>query len=319
MNPRAHQTMPLCSRSRASTSNLKLETYRSRHGLSLIEMMVTVALLAIIILGLVAMFEQTRKAFSTGLANVDYQDSGRVALDLIARELQQMAPVNPAIVYANTVNGFTGTNTLNFYSDFEPDVNPSYVVMTNLNRDSVTNVMQRVLFVTQYNQTWNVVGYRVIPNSPPNGYGTLYQYRAAGTATTSGNTNQLILADFLNDTNAVSPVIDGVVGFRVRAYDPNGNEILPQATPGATVTANYPNTYPVVPSPINYGYTYLFSNNVVPAYVQLELTVMESKTLDRYNSMAGQNAQTFWTNHIGQMHLFKQRVSIPSLDRTAFP
>ena len=298
--------------------NLPAKQTHTQSGLSLIEMMVTVALLTVIILGLVAMFEQTRKAFTAGLANVDYEDSGRVALDIIARDLQQMAPAKAGIAYANSANTFAGINSLNFYTDFEPNVTSSHVVMTDVNTDFVTNVMQRVLFVAQYNQTWSAVGYRVDPSTSMKGYGTLYQYRAAGPAFGVGSPTQSILADFINDTNVYSPVIDGVVGFRIRAYDPSGNEISTSA-PSMGVAAAYPSAYPAPQYNNGYGYAYAFSNNVVPAYVEIELTVMESKTIDRYNSMAGANAATFWNNHIGQMHVFKERVSIPSLDRTAFP
>jgi prepilin-type N-terminal cleavage/methylation domain-containing protein len=300
-----------------------------QRGLSLVEMMVTVALMSVIIFGLVAMFEQTRKAFTAGLANVDYQDSGRVAMDLIARDLQQMAPAKAGVVYANSIGAAVGTNLINFYSDFEPNVKKAYVIVPgNVNPpnppDEITNVMQRVLFVTQYNQTWSAVGYRVDPTTSATGVGTLYRYRVVGPVS-GGSSSQSLTSDFLNgfstDTNAFSPVIDGVVGFRVRTYDPNGNEILPQTVPGAIVTAANPATYPQLPGLGNYGYVCVFSNNLVPASVEIELSVMESKTLDRYRSMNNNptNAPAFWTNHVGQMHVFKQRVSIPSLDRTAFP
>ena len=54
--------------------------------------MVTVALLSVIILGLVAMFNQTRRAFMSSLAQVDVLESGRAAADIISRDLEQLAP-----------------------------------------------------------------------------------------------------------------------------------------------------------------------------------------------------------------------------------
>src|SRR5580658_5908383 len=61
-------------------------------GFTLVEIMVTVALLSVIILGLVAMFNQTRRAFTSSLAQVDVLESGRGAADMIARDLEQMVP-----------------------------------------------------------------------------------------------------------------------------------------------------------------------------------------------------------------------------------
>ena len=73
---------------------------RREHGLSMIEMMVTVALLGVIVVGLMAMFDQTRKAFNAGTANIDYQDAGRTALEVISRNLQQMATSqNQGVMY----------------------------------------------------------------------------------------------------------------------------------------------------------------------------------------------------------------------------
>ena len=280
-----------------------------QRGLSLVEMMVAVALLAVIIIGLVAMLEQTRKAFTAGLANVDYQDSGRVALDLIARDLQQMAPANTGIVYA-TAGTFSGTNALNFFSTNDPTTSTNAGVMITVYGDRLTNTFQRLFFTTQYNQTSYAVGYWLNTSGQPPGVGTLYQYRAVGPAGGAGS-GQPLLNDFYNfpaDTNAFSPVIDGVVSFRVRAYDPNGN----------LITNGAPNIV-AAPMVTSGDYSYAFSGNVVPAYVEIELTVLENKTLDRYRSMHRANAAAFWNNHIGQMHVFKQRVSIASLDRTAFP
>ena len=280
-----------------------------QRGLSLIEMMVAVTLLTVIIIGLVAMFEQTRKAFTAGLANVDYQDSGRVAVDLIARDLQQMAPANPGIFYANSANTFSGINSFNFFTANDPPVPPMYSLLVTLNGDPITNTFQRLFFTTQYNQTWHAVGYWVNTSGQPAGVGTLYQYRASGPV--SAGSGLPLTNDFSNfaaDTNAFSPVIDGVVNFRVRAYDPNGNLITSSAS-----------NLIAAPLIATGDYSYAFSGSVVPAYVEIELTVLENKTLDRYRSMGSQNAQTYFTNHVGQMHVFKQRVSIASLDRTAYP
>ena len=61
-------------------------------GFSLVEILVVVGLLSIIILGLVAMFSQTQRAFRLGLTQVDVLESGRAVTDMMTRELSQMTP-----------------------------------------------------------------------------------------------------------------------------------------------------------------------------------------------------------------------------------
>src|SRR5438552_7914811 len=71
-------------------------------GFSLIEVMVAVSLLAVIIVGLLAMFYQTQRAFRSGIAQVDVLEGGRATLDLISRELQEMtAASDPMITNVN--------------------------------------------------------------------------------------------------------------------------------------------------------------------------------------------------------------------------
>ena len=64
--------------------------------------MVAVSLLAVIIVGLLAMFYQTQRAFRSGIAQVDVLEGGRATLDLISRELQEMtAASDPTITNVN--------------------------------------------------------------------------------------------------------------------------------------------------------------------------------------------------------------------------
>src|SRR2546421_7572074 len=59
---------------------------------SLVEILVTISLLAFIILGLMAMFIQTQKAFRGSMKQTDVLGSGRAVMDMITRELSQMTP-----------------------------------------------------------------------------------------------------------------------------------------------------------------------------------------------------------------------------------
>jgi hypothetical protein len=305
-------------------SNLKLETAQlsspksssSRAGLSLIEILVTITLLVVIILGLTAMFDQTRKAFTIGLGNVDYQDAGRTAMDLITRELEQMAPCS-------------SSNSLTFYGDIYV---PPYFNTNNswpmLGNDTTNFSMERLYFITRSNLTWNAIGYRLIPSDATNGVGTLYRYGinnvpAANLVVFQPNDPLSFQAsDFLSDqpfplidTN-LNRVIDNVVDFRIRAYDRNGVLISLTNQPSPNIYAS------------NYytgDYQYAFYSNAVPAYVEVELGILETPTVAQLQAYtnSGTNSGTRYTNfltsHAAQVHIFRQRVSIPAVDPTAYP
>ena len=163
--------------------------------------------------------------------------------------------------------------------------------------DSMTNTLDRLLFVTRFNQRWTAVGYKIVTNGTANGVGPLYQYRASGPPTTGGSVaNAPLLNDFLANTNQppLNRVIDGVVNFRVRAYDTNGipmeqamlarTDPIPgfYTFPGIYVSSVSRNVF----NPPDVEYTYTFSSNAVPAYVEVELSVLESKTLEHFLGMS---------------------------------
>ena len=84
---------------------------RTPRGFSLIEILVAVALLVVIMLGLLAMFYQTQRAFRQGLTQVDVLENGRTAMQLIIRELQGLSPSRVAgttnLLAENISNGST--------------------------------------------------------------------------------------------------------------------------------------------------------------------------------------------------------------------
>ena len=104
-------------------------------------------------------------------------------------------------------------------------------------------------------------------------------------------------------------VIDGVVHFHVRAYDHNGilitNNINTNILSGVFVSTN------VFNSGVEYAYT--FTNKALPAYLELELGVLEPHVLERYRSYpptATIAASNYLARQAGAIHLFQQRVPI---------
>ena len=276
---------------------------------SLVEILVTVALLSFIIIGLVAMFSQTRRAFTSSLTQVDVLESGRSAADIISREMEQMATAS-----SYSVNNFfvdVPANSIGY-----PALRQA-LVDTN---DFRTNFIQEVFFLTRNNQQWTSIGYKVF--SGANGIGTLYRYSDSATVSP---TNILTLANQANyfynatpPTTNFSRLIDGVVDFRIRAYDVNGNQFLPTNSPLHTIRVKFDYTID------EYSYSY-FSSNSLPAYVEIELGILEDRALARYRSLtngvnnaSGSAAWTYLSNHVGQVHIFRQRVTIRNVNPAAY-
>src|SRR5262249_48335057 len=145
---------------------------------SLIEIMVTVGLLSFIVLGLLAMFNQTQRAFRASMAYTDVLESGRLVMDMIAREMEQATPARMPY----------GTNrfgaTTNFFVELSPGFNrplfqglPGTTLAGN-SQEQRTNILQRFFFLIRQNQDWIGTGYQVIPDYPNSPVGTLYRFSA---------------------------------------------------------------------------------------------------------------------------------------------
>ena len=285
------------------------EAVRRGRGFSLIEIMVTVTLLAVIILGLVTMFNQTQRAFTTSLNQVDVLEGGRTACDMIARELEQNIPSYYSLVYNFDVIPPVNTPVLS-HNYVWPLVNPP---------DVRTNVMERLYFLTRYNQQWNAVGFALDLSSVTNGVGTLYRYNATNVAASNlfSQLNNFVLAASISplSTNTnFNRIIDGVVNFRIRTFGTNGGLLFN--------TTNAASTFKVFTNSISGNESlYQFQNNAVPAYVEVELGILETRTLERYRSYSNSPALAlnYLTNHAAQVHIFRQRVPIRAVDAAAYP
>ena len=107
--------------------------------------------------------------------------------------------------------------------------------------------------------------------------------------------------------------MDGVVGLRVRAYDTTGIWMN-----GTNRTYNAPNFCTNLTMWGETGF-YMFSN-MLPASVEVELGVLEDRTLQRAESLSGSYlAQSnYLAGHAGQVHIFRQRVWIRNVDPAAY-
>lgn len=300
-------------------------------GFSLVEIMVAVTLTSVIVLGLMAMFTQTQRAFQLGMNQSDVLEAGRMATDLIVREMEQIAPsglngtnVNAISFYASPINADPNAPAIQpaGYTPFKQSL-PGVAAP-----DGRENVLEDLYFVTRVNQTWTGIGYYVRTNgSFRSGWepvGSLYRVENSLSAFQMGNQLGLspINAFFFGTTN-VSKILDGVVQFTVRAYDVNGDLITPDSPEygPSPVLPQVRQDYSF-PPPANVNTLqprYSFFSNAVPAFVELEIGVLEDQTYQRYRNIPIAAArEAFLKEHAGNVHVFRQRIPIRNVDVTAY-
>jgi len=274
---------------------------------TLIEIMVTMALLTVIVIGLMAMFNQTQRAFRAGMAQTDYLEGGRMFSDLLVRDLGQIAPTGQ-------------TNGVNFFAEI-PNYTPGKMDLPGATKLR-TNILQDIFFMGRQNQYWNGVGYYVRTNGSYYGninlVGSLYRFETNVHVVDFNGNGYLPFISFENASNnpSISKVLDGVVEFRVRCYDEGGVLI----TNGSPITTNefvrITNSIVIAPGEVEF---YGFSNNVTPASVEVEVGVLEPAVLKRLISIPNAVGQAnFLSSHVGNVHIFRQRIAIRNVDPSAY-
>jgi len=339
-------------------------TRHSSSAFSLVEILVTVALLSFIILGLFAMFNQTQRAFMTGMGQTDVLEAARAVTDMMAREFEQIAPsnTNAPTFYARINNNFTPL-TQNLPGTVTPAA-------------ARTNYLQDIFILTRQNQSWVGIGYCVRLADPMGmlhpaqidsahaGVGSLYRfsetipvlapYPAGGvspygyvypvpglptdpTSLWTHFTNLCLWANSqVGDPRSLglsNRICDGVINLNLRAFATNGYPIYSDGvhtnafflvrTNGPNfgygflqqAAAHYTATYPD-----NLDLLYTWSN-AVPAYLELNLGILEPRTYARYDSIPAPAPKITYvqrddiTSHV---QLFRQRIPIRNVDPLAY-
>lgn len=266
------------ARSGFSAFCLRPSALRRCAGLSLIEIMVAVSLLVVIMLGLFAVFNATQRAFRLSTSQTDVLEQGRGTMTLLTRELQELTPSGQEGVInimASTPSGLGGID------------------MPRPGGGSQQNVLQDFYFLTRQNDIWTGVGYFV--NVRTEGVGTLHRFTSQ---TTNGPTLDL-WRPYQNFLSATVPqsgrVAEGIVHLKLRAFDKDGIEFVP-----ADSTTNR----------FIWNSGFAFTNDLVPAYIDLELGVLDPRVYRQFKSMSPAAGANFLRNQVGQVYLFRQRIPI---------
>jgi prepilin-type N-terminal cleavage/methylation domain-containing protein len=291
-----------------------------RSAFTLVEMLVTLALLSLIVLALMAVFNSTQKAFRASLTQTDILESGRLAMGLLVGDLETMTPSSGL----GNSNGLPSLfSPVNFYANTNFNCRPLIQSLTASSAQR-TNVLENFFILSRRNikgtPNWVGTGYTVVTNSP-HGLYSLYRFSTNFPAMTLSPW-RLFYTDFnsflLAPTN-YSHLMDGVVDLTVRPYDPNGLEMTNSYEAdynGSTNTFINQNTSFMKPGLRVVGF-YMYSNTV-PASVEVEMGVLEDAVLQRAEGLGGAAQMNYLSNHVGQLHLFRQRVWIRNVDPTAY-
>ena len=292
----------------SATFNLQPSTFNRCCAFTLIEVLVVVTLLAFIIIALMGVFSATQTAFRASVTQTDVLESGRAAMNLITGDLRAMSSSH-------------GTNDgpLNFSVTTYgyPSLNQPLIASGG----SRTNVLQNLFILSQANlngvPTWYGTGYAVLL-TPSNTY-SLYRFSTNHPVAQAGAAYNLFhtaYLNFLNDPDNHSHLLDGVVGFRIHAFDTDGRLI--------SYTNNVIHTNSLLNQPREIGY--FFYSNAIPAAVEIEMATLEDRTLQRAESRPfdlplpypNDSRTTYLEGQAGKLHIFRQRIAIPNVDPAAY-
>jgi len=293
---------------------------RRRTAFTLVEILVAMALMSLIVLALMAVFNSTQTAFRAGLTQTDVLESGRATMDLIRSDLEAMTP---SLGYSNGAVNFCITNNLISGGSYSPLYQ---ALPASISGNPRTNVLESFFILSRGNvnggDSWIGTGYAVMATNSQNDLYPLYRFTTNYPVMTT-DPNQLFTSDYLNGfsnnfssffqspTNNGSHLIDGVVHLRVRAYDVSGALIG-----DPTSTNRYNNVYTNFLFGVPWETGLTFYSNAVPASVEIEMGVLEDSTLQHAESAS--DPISYLSNHVGQVHLFRQRVPIHNVDPAAY-
>lgn len=313
-------------------------TKRSFGALTILEMLVSVALLSFIILGLTAMFIQTQKAFKTGIKQVDSTDAGRAVIEMVAGDIAQMT--DPHFVNV-TFPEYTPQQAVplpapppTLWWSYSP--NFLFQIFTNVDNQKVvqvTNELEDIYMTVQTNMNWLGIGYTVsnwFTNGTGGtlpGVGTLYRFVIT-------NVGPLFYTNTLFSTYAnyvgfgtytntyFHRIADGVVHLKIRAFDADGNEMYwePWYDSGPTAGPSMPNQGAYVTGlqypEIAYNSAGNLQTNFLPHSIDIEMGILEPEAFEHVRSLYAAGAYAaaglYLTNAVNQVQFFREHVIIPA-------
>jgi hypothetical protein len=279
----------------------RLKICATARGLTLLEMMVSITLLLVIMIGLLLMFNQTQKALHIANAQTDVFENARGPIQMIARDLSEMSDCGDL----NASNAFVTPDRLF----------PMPVTAFQLPNGSIVNtIFQDAFWITHVNDEWR--GIRYVLDGSGCCVGTLYRVaepvRAYDVTNLFGRVDNIVL----NRTN-MHRIAEGVVHFAFQAvYVTNTTGSADDPVIGFDRSdPSRPFTFPqFLSETTTNGPSPTRTVSPLPAYVDLDIGVLEPAAFKQYQALTNAPdpsvAEKFLASHVGRIHFFRERVPI---------
>jgi prepilin-type N-terminal cleavage/methylation domain-containing protein len=318
-------------------------TGRAARAFTLLEVMVAVAIMGVIVMALYAVFNQTQRALRTNANQTDVMEGGRFAMALLVSDLRSLtaAGVTPETNFISTLSPAINVPMLSalqndLYSRYYVGGRPAdwggYVPVVqalNVRNERRTNVLGEVFLHSRTGARSSGVVYRVL--NARGGVGTLarYAYEHPNRFVAPGT---LSAACLLQPAASFAQVLDGIVHFRVQAYDPLGYPMtaLNRGWYGDLAGTSHPNLgyrlgvdLMLEPDPrVATESLVMFRSNALPAAIEVEIGILDPESLAQFRALPEGSvfAERFLSNRAAQVQLFRQRIPIwqaPPLQSTA--
>jgi len=264
----------------------------SAPGFSLVEIMVAVGLLSVILIGLLAMFYQTQRAFRLGVGQVDVMEAGRLAMEGIGPELQETVASGQEFI-------------VNLRIQENENFGPSVQSLPASTPEFRTNSLLDVYFLRRRGDDWVGTAYRV--SSWP--AGSLYKLEVPMRKDQLSQLDALFKSKLSDDVGvalADDPpfhrLIDGGVHFALIPYDQDGIPIWNGST-------NIVSTNVVAALPDRQIYD--FRQDALPASVEIQLGILEGPAYETYLARPDPTlAANYLQQQAGKVHIFRKRIPI---------
>ena len=318
---------------------------RFKRAFTLLEMLVTVSVMTMIIYVLYALFDTTQSALRKNAAQVDVNEGGRAAMEMIVRELSQMEVSGfPPMMDAHSGRVWSGSKS--FHSRPTPGTSPLLLAYqsdaltaeatgSDLAQGFRTNVLNDFTFTSRGELGFDITSFRVV--NVDNGIGVLSRFDTAGSLHSADPRASMVnksLAFNLHfdaavaqpsDTGLFQPITDGVVHFRITAFDQYGRELMATSawpdplglnlerlsSKGQALFLPFPDR-PVDGTLVQEedGQNQAWFYGALPTYFDVEMAVIEPDVLAQVRQLPPQFQANFLGQKIDKVTLFRQRVPI---------
>ncbi|MBO61108.1 MAG: hypothetical protein CMO63_03930 [Verrucomicrobiales bacterium] len=316
-----------------------------KRAFTLLEMLVSVSVMTMIIYVLYALFDQTQSALRKNAAQVDVNEGGRAAMEMIVRELSQMEVSGyPPVLDAQSGRVLSGSKsfhsrptpgTVPLLLAYQSDALTTEGTASDLAQGFRTNVLQDFTFTSRGELGFDITSYRVI--NVKNGIGTLGRYGTSGSLHSAdpraSMVNKSLAFNLHFDTAVARPsepqwfqqITDGVIHFKITAFDQFGRELMPtiawpdplglnlerlnsQGQPIYVVQNDRPLDGTLVQEKGGESHAWFYGG--LPAYFDVEMAVIEPDVLEQVRQLPTQFQANFLGQKINKVTLFRQRVPI---------